>query len=398
MKTHTFIFIGLSFFINLANAQNFQISAIVVDKITRHPLQAVNIYNESNSSLSNDEGRFVFVSDKNEINLNLMGYNPIKTTFNGLQNQDSIFMEIKAIALDEVIVSNTESFVKKVYENLTKNYVTSSYTNNFFIRSVLKKENEIVKLQDLSGKKYNSTMIKTTPQGKTDKSGIEILSMRKIGVFDKKDNVDFKLPDFDELFDMPIFLDTKYVDLTEENTEDENYCKINFIAKNKDVLNQKVNGYVIINKKDYAITQYFISYYDDSDNCPYKKTLLGRHQYRTRKYQKTLHFSKNETVNKYYLNNDKLDCQLEILADKKIEKTFYYDLSINYFVTKNFTGETANANFPMDKDIFKAKFSYSDDFWKNQNQLPLTSELKSFIDKANIDKENKKEFEVTGNF
>lgn len=40
----------------------------------------------------------------------------------------------------------------------------------------------------------------------------------------------------------------------------------------------------------------------------------------------------------------------------------------------------------------------AEDFWKTQNQLPLTSELQLFIDKSTLSKENKKEFEVIGNF
>jgi hypothetical protein len=93
-----------------------------------------------------------------------------------------------------------------------------------------------------------------------------------------------------------------------------------------------------------------------------------------------------------------LEAKLEMLADKKIEKTFYYNLVMNYFVTKSFTNEVIKPNFPLDKDLFKAKFTYSDDFWKTQNQLPLTSELHFFIDKTTKNKENIKEFEVIGNF
>jgi hypothetical protein len=40
--------------------------------------------------------------------------------------------------------------------------------------------------------------------------------------------------------------------------------------------------------------------------------------------------------------------------------------------------EELEPNFSVTRDLFKANFSYSEDFWKTQNQLPLTAELKLF--------------------
>ena len=54
--------------------------------------------------------------------------------------------------------------------------------------------------------------------------------------------------------------------------------------------------------------------------------------------------------------------------------------------------------FEVDKDLFKAKFIYSADFWKSQNQLPLTKELDTFLKLVADKKDKTKEYEVTGNF
>lgn len=400
MKSKHFFFISLIFF-QTAKSQNFTINAVIADKSTKTVLSSVNVFNDLDSSISNSEGAFSFTSAKNEINFSSIGYNSIQSTFDALKSKDTIFMESKAILLDEVVINNVEPFIKKVLDNIPNNFSATPYTNDFFLRSVIKKNDEIVKFQDFSGIMNGPGISKTSekekPKNET-KKGIEIVNMRKISIHEKKDIADFKLPSFDETVTTPIFLESKYFNFTEENSTDINYRKIIFTAKNKNTDNQKINGYVIVNKKDYAITQYFVTFYDEPDNAPYKKTFIGGHKYKTTNYQKTLNFSKNTRTGKYYLNNEKLEAQLEILADKKIEKTFYYNLVMNYFVTKSFTNEIVNSNFTGDKDIFKAKFTYSEDFWKTQNQLPLTKELQLFIEKATQNKENKKEFEVIGNF
>lgn len=397
----TYLLILAILFFQISRSQNLKINAILADKATKTVISSVNIFNDLDSSISNSEGAFSFISSKNEINFSSIGYNSIQTTFDKLKGKDTIFMESKAIVLDEVVVNNVEPFIKKVLDNLTNNFSTTSYTNDFFLRSVIKKNEEIVKFQDFSGI-MNGPIISKKSENKqhkkVTKKGIEILNMRKISIHEKKDISDFTLPSFDEIVSTPIFLDSAYIDITEEKITDNNYRKILFNSKNKNIDGQKLYGYLIANKKDYAITQYFVSFYDEPDNGSYKKTFFARHKYRTTKYQKTINFSKNTITGKYYLNNEKLVAQLEILADKKIAKTFYYDLVIDYFVTKSFTNETVNSNFATDIDIFKAKFTYSEDFWKTQNQLPLTSEIQLFINKATQNKENKKDFEVIGNF
>nr|WP_315203947.1 hypothetical protein [uncultured Flavobacterium sp.] len=81
------IALQLFFLCTFSNAQNFQINKIVVDKNTKSPLENVIVFNKSDYSTTNSEGKFVFVSQKNEINLNLLGYDAIKTTFDKRKNK-----------------------------------------------------------------------------------------------------------------------------------------------------------------------------------------------------------------------------------------------------------------------------------------------------------------------
>ena len=79
-----------------AISQSAQIKGVVVDKSTKLPLENVVIFNERDNSITNKEGAFVFVSTKNQINFNLLGYNEIATSFDALANRDTIFMDSKA--------------------------------------------------------------------------------------------------------------------------------------------------------------------------------------------------------------------------------------------------------------------------------------------------------------
>ncbi|MGO4818494.1 hypothetical protein [Flavobacterium sp. W22_SRS_FP1] len=376
-------------FCNSGNSQNFKINKTIADKITKLPLENVNIFNDNDNSTTNQEGLFMFVSSKNEINFNLLGYNSIKTTFKEIEKKDTIYMEAKALELQEVVITNLEPFIKKVYDKMADNYI-SNYTSNFFLRNVLKKDNSIVVLQDIHAKRGKNASSKNA-------SEIEVLNMRKTSFFEKKDRVDFAFPNFKEFLggsfpaiDQNIF--------TEEEYNDVDYMKILFEAEGKNVQGQISSGYFIINRNDYAVVEFFLVSYDNPEVVLYQKFKLSSTQYRTTKYERLIRYAKNSVLNKYYLNLSRLDAQVEVLADKKSEKTFYFNLTMDYFITNSITNEKVESNFAVDKDVFKAKFPYSADFWNNQNQLPLTKELKDFLKRVSENKDKKKQFEIIGNF
>lgn len=389
MRNVFFTIFCILFFSNMVNSQNFKISKIIADKTTKLPLESVSIFNDKDNSTTNQEGLFVFVSGKNEINFNFLGYNSIKTTFEGIEKQDTIYMESKTFELKEIVVTNLEPFIKKVYDKMADNYILN-YTSNFFLRNVLRKDNNIIVLQDIYAKRGKNAIPKSS-------SEIEVLNMRKTSFFEKKDMVDFTFPDFKE------FLGGSFPTLgqnifTEEEYNDVDYRKILFEAEGKNGWGQISSGYFIINRKDYAVVEFFISSYDNPEAVPYQKFKLSSTQYRTIKYVKLIRYAKNSTLNKYYLNSSRLDAKVEVLADKRSEKTFYFDLTMDYFITNSITNEKVESNFAIDKDVFKAKFPYSADFWNNQNQLPLTNELKDFLKRVSENKDKKKEYEIIGNF
>lgn len=378
-------------------AQNLRTSTVIADKITKLPLENVNIYNSKDNSITNEDGLFVFVSENKEINLSLIGYNDVKTTYDEIKIKDTVFMEIQAINLEEIIVSDAASIIKRVHENISKNYSLTPYTENFFLRCLLKKNTELVRLQDIYGKVFKDKVFNTDLRKETE-FAVEILNMRKIGIVDKAEITYFEFPNFNSFLRLSssiLFNRRDNYNFTEIKSEDNKFRKINFITKEKNENNQNINGYFIISKEDYSLKEFSLDFYDDIGSIPYQEK--KGHKFRTTVYRITTNYRKNFDTNKYYLSNSKLDAKVEILGDNKLENSIY-DFTANLFTTNSFTGENINSNFSVDKDIFKAKFPYSADFWNNQNQLPLTQELNNFLKRVAENKDKKKEFEVIGNF
>lgn len=371
-----------------AISQSAQLKGVVVDKSTKLPLENVVIFNERDNSITNSEGAFVFVSTKNQINFNLLGYNEIATTFDALVNRDTIFMDTKAMELKEVVIINADSFMKKVFDKMSVNLL-KDYTTDFFLRNVLKKDSTIVSLQDVYGKRSRSNDNK-------DINSIELLNMRKISLLERK-KASLKFPDFKEFFSS-LFPTLEGYYFKEEDFNHKEYKKISFLGKQKNEWGQSIKGYFIINSIDYAIVEYSIEMIDVYDSAPFKRALVIGPLHRTSKYNRLYRYSKDNTQNKYFLSGAKIEIGVEVLDDKKQEKGYFLNLSMDYFITSSISTEKVKSNFSIDKDIFEAKFPYSAEFWDNQNQLPLTLELKSFLNRVNENKAKKKEYEFIGNF
>ena len=77
------------------------------------------------------------------------------------------------------------------------------------------------------------------------------------------------------------------------------------------------------------------------------------------------------------------------------EERIIYDVSFELIVTHPFSDiNTFKANVNGKKELFKLEIPYNKEFWETQNQLPLTNEMRNFINKAH----NQKEYRVISNF
>lgn len=378
-------------------SQNFQINKIVVDKNTKEPIEYAEVFNSESNSVTNNYGSFIFSSTKNEINIKKLGYEDMQIKFDDFKGKDTIYMNPKMVLLDEVIISDYKPIINKVYKKIPENYQLKPFSDQFFLRSILKKDGAIVKFQDISGKAQRETMF-MTPQIKKNKYKVEILNMRKTGIIAKSQGVDFRLHNFKVLLNWytTIFTTPNFFNYTiEKNIDSDNY-KIHFEKNNLNTDKIAPIGYYIINKNNLAISEFSSKYaYENLDEIPFSKT--GNFKFRTTDSELFVNFKINDETKKYSINNASLKQRIEVIK-KDNSITYIYEITYELVTTKSFIKEEVNSNFSENSDIFKAKFPYSEEFWKYQNQLPLTPDLKDFLNEVkNIDSK-KSEFEIIQNF
>ena len=141
-KKITFLFFFL-LIISFSSNYSQTISAKIVDSLTQKPVPFATIQWSSNKGIiTNEEGYFNLIIDsplkpKDSIFVSCMGYETLGKTFD--EFKDSIvFLSPKAIALNNVIVSNkqytAEEIIDLVKENLDKNYNKDLTKKKIFFR------------------------------------------------------------------------------------------------------------------------------------------------------------------------------------------------------------------------------------------------------------------------
>lgn len=382
------------FIINTAKGQTFKTKSTIVDSQTKEPLEYVNISNETDNTITNKDGQFIFLSKEKDINISHIGYETLHTTFEEIEKKDTIFMTANAIVLDEVKINNPTTLLKEVYKNVWKIYPLEPYNEDFFLRCLLKKEDKIVRVQDISGKIWRNTFY---PKKSIDeiKYGLEILNLRKVELSERNKIPYIQFPSYKTLFlwFSAIILKPKEYVFTEVPSNDLQYRKIEFVKndENKDCLPEK--GYYLIDKNEKAIKEVAYEIVEYYKNSPYSRG--GSSKLKTTGLTLFIMFNKDIQKNKYYIGNAYLKNSFEIVTDQVKSN---YEATYDLVTTNSFTNKIVKKNFPENKDLFKANFSYSEEFWSSQNQLPLTNELKQFL-KSVVEKKNKtKEYVIIGNF
>ncbi len=165
MTLKTLFFLLVS---NFGWAQIHQTTKVVVDAETQIPIEYVNVYNNSDNTISNSDGSFIFRSIENLINMSAVGYRPQSTTFDRINKSDTIFLESNSIELEELVITNTTSLLNEVYRNVSKNYPTSTYKEKFFLLCIVKKNDEVTRLQDVFGKIERNTLFRNENIKKTN--------------------------------------------------------------------------------------------------------------------------------------------------------------------------------------------------------------------------------------
>lgn len=364
--------------VQITYSQN-QLQAALLDSTTKEPIEFADIYNNYNYTNSNADGSFLFTSESDSVFIKRLGYKPLRSTFNELQNKKIIFLTEETIALDEVVLTSEKSIFDYIKDSLTSNYPFSPYEERFTLRALLKKNDTILKLEDLSGKVKRQQLLasKSNPMPKKNYE-IELLNMRKAGI--KEDGIDFMLNDFHEIFQwfVSIAFDKEYFDMQSSNIND---SLVKYEIKIKDSIAQHSSissiGSYIVNSEDKAIMEAMREM--KIPNAEFKKS--GPYRYRTIYFRIHSFFEKGKKPY-YYLKNSKLNLTAEVINNKTQHKDIY-DCTYILTTQDNFKNLNTKKNASVKRDIFKLKYPYNPDFWEKQNQLLLTNEMLDFLSTVN---------------
>lgn len=384
MKFKVLIF---AFLIPLFVFSQSQVSGVILDKDTQEPLEFVDVYDKNKNTSSNEEGHFKFSTNDSSINFNLLGYESknISITKNKI---DTIYLKNKFFELEQVTIGKPDELIKSVFKKILNNYPLEPYSEAFFMRSILRKDERIVKLQDINGLIERETLFSTSksPMPKNNYT-VNIRNMRKAGI--KEDNeVYFEMFSFEEFLQaiISLYMSPDLYDFEVKSPKENDYLIYNFEPKEgSDVVS---SGHYIVNSEDNAFNEYYMVNEDKANNFKEK----GNLKYRTYFYKLTVKFRKNNKDNKYYLSTAKLNAKVEV--QNKKEGTNYYEAEY-LWLTGNPANLEVEGNTSLKKDIFKIDKKYDPVFWENQNQLPLTEEMSNFLNNLGTGEDN--QYEVISN-
>lgn len=334
------------------------------------PIEYVDIYNKTDYTSSNEEGKILFVSNNDSLKVGMLGYNTISSTFQE-QKSDTILLTKKIQNLDEIVINYDSNLFKSVLSNFEENYPLNPYKERFFLRSVLKRNGEIVQLADFNGKVERKTLFstKSNPMPKKNYS-IEIENLRKAGI--KEEDIDFTLSSFEELFQsfISIYMSPEIYNFRYIPYNDSSLAKLEFNPKKESDYHS--SGYYIIDLDDKAFNEVRLI---SSSTAPY--TIKRRLKYRTTNYEMNITFRKDPVNEKYVIDKANMTATVEVFP-KKSEKILY-EVSYKMYTYDNFENLDVKDNISISKDIFRLNADYKEDFWKSQHYLLLTEDMKDFL-------------------
>ncbi len=358
-------------------SQNQKLS-VIVDAENKEPLEFVDVYNKRDHTFTNSDGTFFFISELDSVIAYKVGYEKIKTTFEQLP--DTIFLNPSAFKLNEVVLTNTKTLWDKVRDSIPKHYLFTPFKERFFLRCLLRKQGQIVRIQDIEGKLNRKTLIYRTGMESSKKDfSFEISNMRKIGVEKDENRVYFTFFSLSELLFETIRLNATGdgFSLTEKEYENENRAKV-FFQSDTTFVGLNTSGHYIINNDSKAIEAFVMKSQIDRDkyfkNGPVRSRTIGVEQ--------TVNFTKSKKWDKYFITSARIEYTVEITHVKKDFKDTY----TCEYILKTYDNNEAfpfTSNTSSTKDIFKLKHEYDPEFWETQNRLLLTDEMKKFINSFN---------------
>jgi hypothetical protein len=372
-----YILVILSIFYSQIYAQNSKkVIWNVVDKI---PVQYATVKSIDNYSISNENGEFSIDNLNGLLSIQCLGYENQEINIDFFKKNDTIFLKPNVYQLEEVVLVKDDKF-KKMGKAIASEFAVEPHLEKFFLRAILKRNNEFYKIIDFSGNIERKTLfdLSTKPMPKKNYK-VEIKNMRKVGLENR--NLDFEMFSFQKFLTKiaSIYINPETIDFSSNISQDKLFTKIEFTPR--DVNDSKQIGYYIVNNVDNSINEFYLYFNDDNTDFIEK----GKLKERTTMYEIKTNFKKNDVTEKYQLSNAIFKAKVEGIKDG-IKDVFeinyiYYAAPLNNIID-------IDNNINLNKDIFDLNIDYNPEYWKNHEILPLTDQMQEFINKVNSTSKN----------
>jgi hypothetical protein len=346
---------------------------ILWDKEEGKPISYATIKGLENYSISNEFGVFEFEQTTNKISIQSVVYETLEIDFNFLKANDTIFMKPLTFELDEVIISKDGLYTQMLKTVLT-DYALEPHKEKFFLRAVIRKNNELYKIVDFSGILEKQALFDTRSKPMPKKNyKIQIENIRKVGIENRE--IDFALFSFQEFLTniIRIAFNREEFDISYETTSDKSSSRITLdpIDSEKSLY----RGYYILNE-DNIFKEADVTY--SNENAKFENVKNAK--FRTILSNWKSSFERNQMTNKIQLNKATLKGKTEVYEEQVKD---IFDWSYVYYSIPVVNTEKIKNNINLNKDMFDLKGDYNSEYWKNQEVLSLTDEMQEFINKVN---------------
>ena len=351
---------------------------ILWDKTDNIPISYATIKGIENYAISNEDGVFVFQKTDSKITIQSVVYETLETDFRFLKANDTIFMKPLTYELDEVVISK-DGLYSQMLKTVLTDYALEPHKEKFFLRAIIRKNNELYKIVDFSGFVEKQVLFGTKSKPMPKKNyKVQIENIRKVGIEDR--DIDFRLFSFKEFLNnvVTIGFNKDKFKIKYEATIDKDSKKI--ILKPKDNEKMKFNIFYILNN-DNTFAEADVIY--DNKNVDFEK--IGKSKYRTVFSNWKSNFERNPLTNKLQLNKAKLKAKTEVYEQSE---NYVFNASYLYYaIPIDNTIEIKN-NINLHKDMFDLKGEYNQEYWEKNEKLILTKEMQEFINKVNANGKN----------
>lgn len=351
-----------------------EVGGIIMDADEKIPLEFVHVFNRKHSTISNTDGRFLLKTSLDTVLFFRNGYEKKALSIKALR--DTIYLEKKVLALDEVVVTNAKTILQKIKDSINSNYLLTPHTETFFIRALLRKNDTLVRLQDMTGTLLRKTSIYGNGLEMEKKDyEVELAEMRQLGIIRDAYGVYFELPSLYNIFGEFMRLNAmgpefEVIEKPYENSEE---IRVEFNSLPTED-GSSAWGHYIINGRDNAILS-FEGLIQGTKNTP--KPELEKYSHFL-KESHSMYFKEDLEKGLYYLHRAKRTFSLEVKTENH-PMPDVYEMEITLYTPESFGNEKVKSNVNEHKDIFKLKHPYNEAYWQEQSWLPLTEEINEFL-------------------